>query len=200
MRARMALRYAMRKHELREVVLKDKPPQLLAVSPKATVPVLLVDGKVLEESLDIMQWALTQHDPDHWLAVTCEPTLLSHPLIQRNDREFKPLLDRYKYHDRHPEVTQDDTLQQMWPFLQHLETLIEQHHGFLGRDSFSVLDAAIFPFIRQFAHSDTARFNELALPNVRAWLDVCLTSPLFEDVMPKYQAWSEDKDNAVIIG
>lgn len=197
MRARLALLYAEQAVELREVVLKNKPLELLAVSAKSTVPVLVIGDQVLDESLDIMQWALQENDPDQWLNAV-QGSLLNHALVQANDHEFKPLLDQYKYHDRHPDSSQEETLQKTLPYLNRLEHLLEQHHGFLAGNTFSALDVAIFPFIRQFAHSDLSRFEQLNLPKLQIWLSDCIESSLFKGIMRKYQPWSAQEGNAVI--
>ncbi len=195
MRARLAVLYAKQTVELREVVLKNKPPELLAASPKATVPVLVVDDQVIDESLGIMQWALERHDPDQWL-FGVDDSVLADELIHRNDNEFKPALDRYKYFDRHPEFEQEHYLQQALPFLQDLERrLIE--NNYLTSNNFSALDAAIFPFVRQFAHCDLSRFAQLNLPALQAWLEVCKSSDMFRDIMFKYPAWSSTDNNGV---
>lgn len=197
MRARLALLYAEQTVELREVALKNKPPELRAVSAKSTVPVLVIGDQILDESLDIMQWALQENDPDQWLNAV-QGSLLNHALVQANDHEFKPLLDRYKYYDRYPECSQEETLQQTLPYLNDLERLLELHYGFLAGNTFSALDAAIFPFIRQFAHSDWPRFEQLHLPRLQTWLSGCLESSLFKSCMRKYPLWSGQENNAIL--
>lgn len=208
MRARIAIHYAQQAVELREVVLRDKPPELLMASAKATVPVIVIPNElddkvpnnanqVIDESLEIMQWALDQHDPDNWLAV-CDGQLTNSDLITRNDTEFKPKLDRYKYFDRYPDASQDDYLAHAKPFLVELNDRIVSNQGYLSGARFSASDAAILPFVRQFANCDLARFNSLELNHLMRWLDQGIASTLFTNVMSKYPAWSAEQSNAVI--
>ncbi|SDK60490.1 Glutathione S-transferase [Methylophilus rhizosphaerae] len=187
-RARMALWAANIQPEVREVSLRDKPAHLLQLSPKGTVPVLqLPDGTVLEQSLDIIWWALAQRDPQGWLnkdhdAVNC--------LIAINDGDFKKALDRYKYPERYPEQLQVFYRQQGEQFLRILEAALEQQRFLLG-DSASVADVAIFPFIRQFAAVDAEWFALSPYPKLRAWLEVWLESPLFGEIMQKFPTYIE---------
>ena len=201
MRARLALYYAGQTVELREVVLKDKPEQMLAASSKGTVPVLVDHNAVIDESLDIMRWALSRSDPHQWLTSNCGD-LNEDALIKEHDQEFKPLLDRYKYFDRHPEKSQEEHLQSAIPFLQDLETRIKRDGDgkFLIRSQMSVQDMAIFPFIRQFANSDIGRFSQLELPYLQRWLQACLAMPLFTNIMAKYDQWDEAANNSVLFG
>lgn len=143
MRARLAIRHAMIKVELREIELRSKPTQMLAASPKGTVPVLvLADGAVIDESLDIMRWALQQNDPGEWLQVNDFEAL-----IQTNDSSFKYNLDRYKYADRYPEYPAGFYRQQGELFLAELERRLMRTQYLCG-SYFSIADAAIAPFIR----------------------------------------------------
>jgi UPF0176 protein len=187
-RARLALKHSGVEVLLREVVLRDKPAPLLAASPKATVPVLqLPDGTVLEQSLDIMRWALAQHDPEGWTRP--EEHGATQALIDLNDGAFKQLLDRYKYAPRHPErpaqAYRDEAVAMV---LAPLNERLAQHR-FLLRDTPSLADMAIVPFVRQFAAVDTAWFDDAPLPHLRSWMHGIVTSPLFESVMPKFAAW-----------
>ena len=183
-RARLALRQAQTPYALHEVVLGDKPAALLALSPKGTVPVLqLPDGRVLEQSLDIMRWALEQHDPAGWL--TQAPAEAMQALIDTNDLQFKPLLDRFKYPERHPEQTQAAYRDQavacmLAPLDQRLQT--SRH---LLSDQASLADMALLPFVRQFAQVDRAWWDDAALPALRQWLNTLVSSELFEAVMAK---------------
>jgi glutathione S-transferase len=188
MRARMALWAAKIQVEVREVSLRDKPAQLLQISPKGTVPVLqLPDSTVLEQSLDIMWWALTQHDPQGWL--NTDRDAAAH-LITINDGDFKKALDRYKYPERYPEQAQSFYRQQGEQFLQLLETALQQHRFVLG-ESASMADVAIFPFIRQFAAVDAEWFAGSAYPQLRAWLNGWLESALFAQIMQKFPTYIE---------
>lgn len=186
-RARLALNYAQIQFELREVELKNKPPQMLALSPKATVPVLLTSkDEVIDESLDIMLWALAQYDPELWLDEKIQAK--ANLLILKNDGEFKYYLDRYKYADRFPEFSEEFYRQQAEVFLLELEQLLS-NHSFLLKDSISLADMAIFPFIRQFANVESAWFAQADYPCLQRWLKQLLASELFITVMEKYPAW-----------
>jgi len=188
MRARMAIWAANIQVDVREISLREKPAHLLHISPKGTVPVLqLSDGTVLEQSLDIMQWALAQNDPQGWL--NADPEAVN-ALITINDGDFKKALDRYKYPDRYPEHTQAFYREQGEQFLQRLEAALEQHDYFLG-DKPSMADVAIFPFIRQFAAVDAEWFASSPYPKLRAWLEGWLESPLFAEVMQKFPTYTE---------
>jgi glutathione S-transferase len=179
MRARMALRYAGIDVEIREISLKEKPPELLAASPKATVPVLILsDGSVIDESLDIMRWALKQHDPDNWLIKD------STALIEENDSSFKRALDRYKYAVRFPEHPQESYRAEGELFLAKLEQRLQQH-AYLFGDAPCMADIAIFPFIRQFAGVNSVWFEIAPYPCLRAWLNRLVTGELFLRVMEK---------------
>jgi glutathione S-transferase len=187
MRARMALRYSNCRVQLREVELKNKPDALIAISVKATVPVLLCkDGRVIDESLDIMHWALQQHDPHNWLQAQYQPEVSA--LIETNDTLFKRHLDHYKYADRYPEFSQLEYRQQGEVFLQQLEQRLQQQ-AYLLSERISLADIAIFPFIRQFAHVDIGWFDQAPYPRLRAWLYQWMESSLFQSVMQKYTPW-----------
>lgn len=190
MRARLALCKAGIQAELREVVLKDKPATMLEISPKGTVPVLYTPQRqVIDESLDVMFWALNQHDPDHWWQTLSEQQKqLTLSLIETNDGEFKQALDRYKYADRHPERSQQDYRKDGEKFLQRLEQHLDDH-GALVCEHISLADIAIMPFVRQFAFVDKAWFDVAPYPELRRWLEGFLDSVLFQRVMSKYPQW-----------
>jgi glutathione S-transferase len=182
MRARMALSYAGIAYQLHDISLKDKPAGLLAVSPKGTVPVLVLpDGRVLEQSLDIMHWALQQHDPSCWLDIDRDN---SQALISENDGAFKQALDKYKYASRFPEQSAEAYRSQAEVFLRKLEQAL-QDQPFLSGAHLSLTDVAIFPFIRQFAAVDANWFAQAAYPKLQAWLQARLESSLFLGVMSK---------------
>lgn len=189
MRARMAIRIAAIKVQQIEVALKNKPQELLDYSPKGTVPVLVTEtGTVIDQSRDIMLWALKTSDPCNWLFI--ENTLAQQQmkqLVNKCDIEFKPLLDRYKYFDRHPESTQVDYRHQAEVFLRELEVLLSKHL-FLIDDNMRFADVAIFPFIRQFAAVDASWFSQSPYKKLQAWLDVCINTQLFKDIMAKQEA------------
>lgn len=183
MRARLALAVSQTRCELREIKLGAKAEAMLAASPKGTVPVLhLPDGTVIDESLDIMRWALGRHDPEGWLGRD-EPAL-----IARNDGAFKHDLDRYKYPDRHG----DDPLLHRdagSAFLQELEARLLAGPQLCGTAR-GLADAAIVPFVRQFAAVDRPWFDAQPLPRLRAWLAWHLASDLFGTVMLRVTPWS----------
>ena len=195
MRARLGLLFAELPVELREITLKNKPAHMLAISPKGTVPVLqLADGVVIEESRDIMEWALEQQDPQELL----NPKTLhqGNTLIEQNDQEFKHWLDRYKYADRHLEMTQTEYRQKGEAFLQILEALLTKNTYLLG-DNVTIADIGIMPFVRQFAHVDRDVFYSLPYPKLQIWLKNWLAHPLFIQAMTKFQPW-QDGDEPVI--
>lgn len=191
MRARMALRYSGIAVETREIILRDKPKHMLAISPKATVPVLqLLNGQVLEESLDIMRWALAQHDPQHWLGGDAG---LTAALIEENDGSFKRALDKYKYAIRFPEQSAEVYRAQGELFLQKLEGLLASQ-AYLGGAAYSMADIAIFPFIRQFSAVDAAWFAQSPYPTMKAWLQKLVESELFTSIMQKVEPWVEQPE------
>ena len=189
MRARLAVKASGLAVALREVVLRDKPAELLAISPKATVPVLqLPDGRVLEQSLDIMRWALALNDPQGWLRDGEQADVQA--LIDLNDGPFKQSLDRYKYASRDPEKSAEAWREQgIGQLLSPLEIRLSRHR-FLLRDTPSLADMALLPFVRQFAGVDEAWFDTCALPRLRDWKQQLTATPLFASVMQKYDAWS----------
>ncbi|HKM38003.1 MAG TPA: glutathione S-transferase [Thiopseudomonas sp.] len=195
MRARLGILFAGLQVELREIVLRNKPAQMLAISPKGTVPVLqCMDGVVIAESREIMLWALEQQDP-HGLLDT-NILQQANALIDQNDNEFKHWLDRYKYADRHLEMTQTEYRQRGEDFLQVLEELLANNPFLLG-DKASVADIGIMPFVRQFAHVDRAVFYSLPYPNLQRWLDHWLEHPLFVQAMIKFKPWQEGDELVV---
>lgn len=186
MRARMALLQAGRDFEAVEVSLRDKPASLLALSPKATVPVLqLPDGSVIEESWDIMRWALAAPDAQGWWARAQSPANLD--LLQRNDGDFKHHLDRWKYPQRHasealtPDAHRDRAVDVL---LRPLEARL-QSTPLLGGSTACATDLAVMPFVRQFAAVDPEWFATLDLPSLRSWLEGWLVNPLFAACMVK---------------
>lgn len=186
----MALSYAGVAVEIREIALKQKPASMLGVSPKGTVPVLvLTDGGVLEQSLDIVDWALLQSDKDDWaMQADLNGKKLTDALIALNDGEFKQALDKYKYAIRFPEKPPEIYRAQGEEFLQRLESLLSQT-TYLCRDTISKADIAIFPFVRQFSMVDEAWFESAHYPKLKTWLNGLLASELFLGVMQKYPTW-----------
>lgn len=190
MRARLAIANSAIPVELREVVLRNKPQQLLDISPKGTVPVLLLlNDTVIDESLDIMHWALAQKDPDNWLPKELIADIKQ--LIKNNDGEFKYYLDRYKYADRYPEQPEIYYREQAEQFLLDLENRLSQHR-FLCSDSISLADMAIFPFIRQFANVNSNWFQSSPYQHLKQWLQLHIESELFISIMNKYATWEMD--------
>ena len=189
MRARMALLASGTACELREIVLRAKPPELFETSPKGTVPVLVLpDGQVLEESLDIMRWALAQNDPQQWLTPQVGSLQDMLALIVQCDGPFKFNLDRYKYPERYPGTDALAHRSEDAAFLQILETRLQMHTHLFG-DRLALADIAIAPFVRQFAHTDNAWFEAQSWPRVQTWLSAILDTPLYAGVMDKYPAW-----------
>lgn len=189
LRARMAVCYSGIRVELREVLLRDLPEELLACSPKGTVPVMVLpDGRVLEESLDIMLWALARHDPDGWWPgdAILQATMLD--WIGRNDTLFKPDLDRYKYAVRYPEHPPSHYRAQGEHFLLGLERQL-QLTPWLCLAQPGLADHALFPFVRQFAQVDAGWFAAAPYPRVRAWLARLTGSQWFAVAMRKYPRW-----------
>lgn len=196
MRARMALLYASINLELREVLLKAKPEKMLAISAKGTVPVLeLVDGRVLDESTDIMHWALGQNDPQSWLSADLETEI--DDLVARNDAQFKTDLDHYKYWQRFPAQSQEQYRARGELFLTELEVLLSRQ-PYLLAGRITLADIALFPFIRQFAFVDKDWFDRSPYPKLRAWLEQLLVSELFLAAMKKSPPW-QDGDSPIAL-
>ena len=195
MRARLALAVSAQAHELREVRLGAKPAALLAVSAKATVPVLVLpDGQVIDESLDIMRWALARQDPADWLTPPGGTPAEMDALITANDGAFKQQLDRYKYPNRYPQESAGDAAgfalrqrDEAAHWLAQLNTRLGQ--GWLFGSRVSLADMALLPFVRQFAHTDPAWFAAQAWPRLQRWLAAFEDSALFAGVMDKHPAW-----------
>jgi len=185
MRARMAIAAAGVTVSVREVLLKDKPSELLLASPKGTVPVLVLpDGEVIDESLEVMRWALNANDPQGWL----QGAEIASEWIQACDGEFKHWLDRYKYADRYPEYPTTTYRENAETLLAKVEGALVNSPGITG-DTPSVVDVALFPFIRQFAGVDPDWWKEAPYPQVRQWLENWLNSALFSAIMAKYPRW-----------
>lgn len=194
----MTLHYAQVRYELREVWLKNKPAAMLLASAKATVPTMVLpDATVLDESIDIMHWALQLSDPDSWLSTG--NSARAEALLKENDTVFKQHLDHYKYFDRFPEHPQAFYRDKACQFLSKLE------HNLSGSDylvshRISMLDVAVFPFIRQFAFTDKPWFDQAPYPALQAWLQHFLAAGLFRNIMGKYSAWHEGDDAVIIAG
>ena len=187
-RARLALVHCQTPVALREIVLKHKPEHMLEHSPKGTVPVLITqEGQVIDESLDVMYWAIAESgDKVWWTELSEEKQQASLALIDENDGSFKHYLDRYKYFDRFPEATQLEYREQAEKFLAKLECMLKMNPYLLGANA-TLADVAIFPFIRQFAHVDKDWFFQSSYRAVQHWLETWLNSELFLTAMKKYK-------------
>jgi len=183
MRARMALTYAGIELEHREIDLRNKPQSMLLVSPKGTVPVLCVDGIILEQSLEIMHWALAKSDPDGWDIVDHS---IAQAWVEKNDGPFKILLDQYKYPNRYADLKSEEVLSAINELmLLPMESALQARPYLLG-NNISWVDIAIFPFIRQFAMVNPKQFDELPFPSIQKWLDQHIESELFHSVMSRH--------------
>lgn len=185
MRARLALRYSECPVEIREVSLKAKPAELLALSPKGTVPVLSAGDEVFEESLDIMRWALARHDPQDWLLrADRQAAQAADALIERNDHAFKAQVNLYKYAERYPQHSREYYRAQAEVWLAELDERLA-HRAYLFAEHPSLADAALLPLMRQFAGVEPDWFASAPYPHLRAWLQGWLDSALFKAVMAR---------------
>ena len=197
MRARLAIAVSGQKCALREVVLRNKPPEMIKASPKGTVPVVLLpNGQVLEESLEIMYWALSRNDPDGWLDPLAQGREEIDALIAENDGPFKKDLDRYKYPTRYNVLSPLHYRGQGEKFIKKLNTRLTGSPYLFG-DSFTFADAAILPFIRQFANNDRKWFDSVQLSAVQNWLQSILDSDRFLKVMQKYPVWETGMEEPI---
>ncbi len=192
MRARLAIAASGCQVELREILLKDKPAPFLAASPKGTVPVVVTGDQVIEESRDVMQWALSQHDPEGWLDMPDN----GHALIDACDGPFKQALDHTKYAVRFPD--RDENLERA-KALTHLQDWNDRllRTAFLMGPRRTLADMAILPFVRQFANTDRAWFDAQGLTALTKWLDDFLLSDRFNAIMTKYTPWQDGQDRIV---
>lgn len=199
MRARLALTVASHRWVHREVDLQDRPAELYAASAKGTVPVLvLAKGAVIDESLEVMRWALAERDPLRWLPEDAQEELAIDELLAACDGPFKHHLDRYKYGSRHPEEDPAEHREQASAILMEWNARLAKH-GHLIRGQACLADMALFPFVRQFAFADRSWFDGQAWPKLIAWLDELTSSELFEVVMTKRVPWKAG-DTALILG
>ena len=189
MRARLGVLSSGQRVELREVILRDKPSEMVAASPKATVPVLILpDGTVIDESYDVMRWALAQSDPEGMLEYSEETLAMMEALIAECDGQFKSSLDRYKYPDRYENINREQQRDQGVEFILKLDRQLKGKTYLFG-ERFSFADAAILPFIRQFAHVDRDWFWDGNWTNTIQWLEAFLVSDRFKSIMTKYPQW-----------
>ena len=193
MRARMALDYSAVAVEHREILLKNKPADMLIASPKGTVPVLVLgEDQVIDESRDLMMWALKCADPQGWYfgrPIAEQGAIES--WINRNDDEFKPWLDKYKYSVGYPEHSEAYYRQQAEAFIAELDRTLTAHRFLLGSEE-TLADNALFPFVRQFAHVDKAWFDASQYDALKRWLNHFLSSARFIRIMQKHPLWQAE--------
>ena len=193
-RARIALRYSKISYIHREIKLSNRPKELYDISSKGTVPVLLnIDGNVIDESMDIMYFALNYKDPNNWFKTNINK---QNKLIKRNDSQFKKSLDKYKYHVRFKQNTYEFYQDSMAKFLREYDFILK-NQKYLINEKISLADIALFPFIRQCAHVDLNWFQN-NFKNLSAWLEDFKTSDLFLSIMIKYETWSSGDKNIII--
>ena len=188
----MAIHASGQKCELREVLLRDKPPSMLEYSPKGTVPVLILqDGNVIDESLDVIDWALNLNDPDDWQR--SKDTKKTKELIKINDGEFKYHLDRYKYSTRYKNEDPEDHKYKCLSFIELIDNELK-NSKYIFDDNISYADIVLLPFMRQFRIADMEWFDSLPYDNLKDWLSRFLNSPLLNSIMKKYDLWKEGDD------
>ena len=191
----MAIAISKQSFQLREILLKEKPAQMLDASPKGTVPVAVFDnGMVIEESLELMLWALSDSDgeTESWL----DDLDTSLAIIHQNDNSFKPWLDRYKYHVGYPEQSQAYYQDRCGEFLEVLESRLSGHQFLLGEEQ-RLADIAVFPFVRQFAFVDRQSFDQSGFRELQRWFSYWLTSGLFNSIMHKYPPWHDRQEKVL---
>ena len=195
MRARLGLLQAKQTVMLRDIVMKNIPPEMLAISPKGTVPVLVLeDSSVIDESIDIMIWALKQNDPNNLLyseQPNTLPAILA--LIKRNDNEFVESLEKYKVAARYHDTAEVNYREQCELFICHLEQCLAEH-GFLMGITPSLADYALLPFIRQFSRVDRKWYLQAHYPNIQRWLSTHYEDPLYSKAMKKYPQWLDNHE------
>ena len=193
MRARLAIKASGIIVEIREVELKNKPKEFLGISPKATVPIVCISSKqIIEESLDIMEWALKINDPLKLLKYEKLNRIEIHNILNKLENEFKQNLDRYKYSSRfdlpNPKLYRDKNLQTLNEF----NNLLQNNKGICS-SHLSLLDYAIFPFIRQFRNVNSVWFDSLELKFLQTWLYELIDSDEFSSIMKKYEIWNPNQ-------
>ena len=192
MRARMAIHISSQKCEIREVLLRDKPPSMLEYSSKGTVPVLVLQsGEVIDESLDVIDWALNLNDPNNWLR--SKENEETKKLIEINDGEFKHHLDRYKYSKRYDNEDPEFHKKKCLKFIESVNNELS-NSKYIFDDNISYADIVLLPFMRQFRIADMEWFDSLPYDNLKEWLSSFLNSPLLNSIMKKYDLWKEGDD------
>ena len=193
MRARMALKLGNIKCELREVKLSNKPEHMIKISPKATVPVLITDGIVIEESIDIINWAIKKKNIFK-NNISKKDELLTEEIIELFDTEFKYHLDRYKYSSRYKDSKRNYHRGMCISVLLNIELLVSKKHWFFGKN-INKIDISILPFIRQFRVADPDYFDQhKKIVNIKNYLNNFLNSSLYHQIMHKYEAWTESSE------
>ncbi|MEM9631391.1 MAG: glutathione S-transferase [Pseudomonadota bacterium] len=192
-RARLAIASSGQTVELREVVLRDKAPEFLKTSPTATVPCLKLQEDVLDESLDVMLWALRVADPEEWLKPETGNLEAMLSLVEECDGPFKKHLDRYKYHTRYEGAQREEERLAAAGFLWQLDQMLEGQPWLFGQRA-SLADFAILPFVRQFANADRDWFDGEGWTNLKGWLVAFEFSSRFQSVMPKWDKWQDGSD------
>lgn len=199
MRARLALLLAQQSVQIRAITMKDKPAEMLLASPKGTVPVLVVDDtQVIDESLDVMLWALNRNDPENLLYSHDQkalPEMLK--IIEENDAEFKPNLEKYKRAKRFHGSDEETCRLECESFIQALEQCLSRHEFLMGSTP-SLLDYALLPFIRQFSRVNKPVFSHDRYTNLRRWLSYHLQSRLFSRAMFKYPLWLDNHEECLL--
>ena len=194
MRARMALSYSKVLYEHREILLRDRPKILYELSSKGTVPVLqLMNGTVIDESLDIMKWCLKQNDLEGWYG---DDISLQDKMILKNDNQFKYYLDRYKYHIRYKELSFEEYQNKIKKYFDYYNQILKNNLFLMG-EKINLVDIAIMPFVRQGAHVDLNWFVK-TFPALQTWLAKLKDNPLFLTTMTKYEVWKEESPKIIV--
>lgn len=198
-RTKVTLAYSGISYRLREIKLSNKPQAMLDISSKGAVPVMqLAGGQVIDESMDIIYYALGTNDPDGWNDLSSVEQERAQQLIIRNDTEFVPLLNKYKYFEQHPEQKQEFYREQIEAqFFADMDALLGTQ-GYLVSDKISIADVAIFPLVRQFAYADKDWFFTSQYTHIIRWLESFLESPIFKRVMEKHPVWQEGEEGILI--
>jgi len=190
----MALSYSKVSYEHREILLRERPKILYELSSKGTVPVLqLMNGTVIDESLDIMKWCLKQNDLEGWYE---DDISLQDNMILKNDNQFKYWLDRYKYHIRYKEFSFEEYQNKIKKYFDYYNKILKNNLFLMG-EKVNLVDIAIMPFVRQGAHVDLNWFVK-TFPALQTWLSKLKDYPLFLSTMTKYEVWKEKSIKIIV--